>query len=365
MKILYVIHSLPVGGAEKVAVDYLLELKNRGEEVALLEFSHSNSFLSEQLKQADIPVYTLLKTSLIERLRYRFFPSSYVSRFNRFITDIKPEAIHFQTIYRYMEKMNFPLSRCAFTFHARVDRAFNIGSWVKPLFERLSKTNLQFVAISSMVEKDIRALLSQAQIQMIPNGINISKIKEQMGQGACVREELGFNKDSFVLGQVGRFNKVKNHLHTIDVFNIIARRRDNAILVLVGSGSSDEEKVIKERIDSYHLHDKVRILGERRDSTRIMTCFDALIQPSFSESFSLVLIEAQACGVKCVASDAIPPEIICNKNCRQLSLNDSKEKWADAILDESIYEGSSNLSRFDINNVVNQLQCLYNSIIVK
>lgn len=363
MKILYVIHSLTVGGAECLVVNYLLKMKERGENVSLIEISHEDTFLSERVKNSGIPYFTLLKHNIIERVIYRLFPSLFAFRFKRVIKEIDPDVIHYQTVYRFIERLSFPINRCVFTFHARVERCLNIGPFVRPLLERLSEKGLYFIAISSKVKDDILQFFPSANTVMIPNGVNLSDIKKNRQDKSLVRKELGIADDAFVVGQVGRFNVVKNHLFTLDVFRIIMQRNDKAILVLIGDGSEEEKEPIMNRIKQYNLEQKVLFLGLRDDATKLMCSFDALIHPSFSESFSLVLIEAQANGIRCVASDEIPHEVICNDNCIQLSLSESFERWADVILGNLNIENTSDINQFDLRTVIESHISLYNSLV--
>lgn len=362
MRILYIIHSLPVGGAESIAVNYILKLKEKGLDVYLLEFSHIETFLTKKVRLSKIPYYTLTRNNLLERLINRFFPFLFLRRFNRVVQKINPDVIHFQTMYRFMDKLSFPLERCVFTFHSRVERYFNNGSYVKPLFERLSHTDLLFVAISSKLEEDIHKIYPSAKCVLIPNGVDMTSIDNSRRNKYDIRKELGIPDNSFVVGQVGRFDKVKNHLFTIDVFNIIVKKNDKAILVLIGTGTEQEIDLINSRIALYHLQDHVIMLGLRADATSLMSCFDVMIQPSLSESFSLVLIEAQASNIRCVASDAIPKEVFCNRNCIRLSLDVSKEKWAELMMGKEESKNSSCISQFDINAVLDKLIELYKKI---
>ena len=60
MKIVYIIHSLGVGGAETIVSEYLLKLKEFGCDVFLIQFYSSNSFLEKNLRKKDVTIYTLI-----------------------------------------------------------------------------------------------------------------------------------------------------------------------------------------------------------------------------------------------------------------------------------------------------------------
>ena len=47
-----------------------------------------------------------------------------------------------------LDKVIFPIDKCVFTYHSRVERNFNVGSYVRPLIERLSQKGMKFIAIS-------------------------------------------------------------------------------------------------------------------------------------------------------------------------------------------------------------------------
>ena len=363
MTILYITHSLPVGGAEMIAASYLLKLKERGEDVFLLEVAHVDSFLYHRLIDNGIPVITLRCDGLFNMVAYKWFPWLFFPKFKRIIRKINPDVIHFQTIYPFMDRINYPLSRCVYTFHARLERSLSIGRDRRPLFNRSVKKGLSFVAISSLVDQDIKKEFPQAKRYSIPNGVDFSHIRAQARPKNEIRKQLNIPDDAFVIGQVGRFNNVKNHQFTIDVFNVVVKRNDKAVLVLIGMGTKEETEKIVERIDQYGLKDKIRMLGLREDTTQLMCAFDSLIHPSLSESFSLVLIEAQANNIRCVASDAIPEEIACNSNCFRLSLNESPELWAKKLLGSDVEKKAFSLEKFDINTVTEQNITLYRSLI--
>ena len=134
-------------------------------------------------------------------------------------------------------------------------------------------------------------------------------------------------------------------------------------MLLIGDGNIQERKRLHEFVKEYSLQNKVKFLGVRKDATALMSCFDAFVLPSFQESFSLVLVEAQVHGVRCVASDTVPEEVICNDNCFKLSINESSEKWASLLIDSSVrHDNVKSVYDFDIKNVLATINALYNKV---
>lgn len=363
MRVIYIIHSLPVGGAETLVVNYILKLKQAGVDICLVEFYHTDSYLSTKIQDSGIPYYTLQKSnSRIKHLFQRFFYDDSLRKLNKIISDLQPDVIHYHTVFKNLDKVSFPIDKCVFTYHSRVERNFNVGSYVRPLIEHLSQKGMKFIAISQLLHDDIEHFFPCAQIVDIPNGVDLEHIRVQKGKKKDLCEMLSIPEDSFIVGQVGRFNPVKNHLFTIHLFKDILNKKENAHLVLVGTGNEGELRLIKNEIAKYDLESHVHLMGLRKDATKIMSCFDTLVLPSLSESFSLVLIEAQANNVRCVASDTVPMDVICNANCFALSLSAPKQQWIDTVIGNEVRNKSQTIEKYDINKVVQRHLDLYKSI---
>jgi glycosyltransferase involved in cell wall biosynthesis len=111
------------------------------------------------------------------------------------------------------------------------------------------------------------------------------------------------------------------------------------------------------------IADHVRMLGLRSDATAIVSAFDAFVLPSLVEGLPVTLIEAQAQNVRCIASDVVPSEAVCNKNCFTLSLDESNETWAELILSDSQRSEAQDLNQLSVETAAKKLEKLYESAI--
>ena len=360
MKILYVIHGLPVGGAETLVVNYLIRLKQLGHEVGLVELRRVDTFLRDKLIENSIPVFSLMnELGLKEIIINKWYPIYWISRLNRIIKSFSPAVVHYHTRFEKMDKISFPANRSFLTFHARLDRLVNKKNFSVETLAILSNGGMTFVGISSTVCADIERMIPGAKIEIIPNGLDIQGIRKTYYDRNDLMRETNIPQDSYIIGQVGRFNKVKNHLFTIGLMPELLKKSPKCNLVFIGTGDEEEVRTLKEEAARLHVENHIVFLGQREDATALMTALDAIILPSFSESFSLVLVEAQAKGIRCVASDNVPEDVICNNNCFRLSLDAPKQQWADFLLGKTTRESCSDIMKFDIEKVIDRHISMY------
>ena len=80
------------------------------------------------------------------------------------------------------------------------------------------------------------------------------------------------------------------------------------------------------------LSRSVVFTGVRDDVNRIVAAFDVFVFPSLYEGLGLAVIEAQALGIPCVISDAIPPEVDIGLGLvERVSLRAGVGAWLEAI----------------------------------
>lgn len=141
----------------------------------------------------------------------------------------------------------------------------------------------------------------------------------------------------FVIGNVARFMKQKNHTFLLDLFKEIVNKEPNAVLLLLGDGELLSE--MKNKAKNLEIEDSVKFLGNVDNVNEMYQAMDLFILPSLFEGLPVVGIEAQAAGLKCIMSDTITDEVAITDNVKFLNLKkDSLEQWADEILSNLNYE---------------------------
>ena len=197
----------------------------------------------------------------------------------------------------------------------------------------------------------------QENIKLVNNSINIEMFKFNDEIRNKIKKELNI-EDKFVVGHGGRVVQQKNHDFLLDIFNEIYKNDKNAILLLIGEGPL--EKDIKKKINDLKLNDVVYFLGIRKNVNELMQAMDVFVFPSLYEGLGMVLIEAQASGLKCVCSTEVPIEAKLTENITFLNLDDGVEKWYENIIAEKntrkSYVEELRMCGYDIKNEVKKLE---------
>lgn len=146
-----------------------------------------------------------------------------------------------------------------------------------------------------------------------------------------IRRELGIASDALVVGHVGRFCPPKNHSFLIDVFSRVLKQRPGSVLVLVGGGELQHQAELQVR--KLGIEKNVIFTGVRSDVPRLLQAMDVFQFPSIYEGLPVSIVEAQAAGLPCLISDKVPIECKKTDLVKQISLAESVDAWADAVLD--------------------------------
>ena len=134
-------------------------------------------------------------------------------------------------------------------------------------------------------------------ITVIENGINFSKSSKKKMES---RKLLNLPEDVFLIGNIGRLSKQKNHTLLI---KSLSKLPDNICLTIAGEGEDREELTgLSEKLE---VRDRVYFLGEisYNQIPEFLNAIDIFTMPSKFEGLSNALVEAMAAGKPVIASD--------------------------------------------------------------
>ncbi len=204
-------------------------------------------------------------------------------------------------------------------------------------------------------------------IRMIPNFIDFERFNKKPRQHF---KDLIAPNNERILVHTSNFRKVKRVEDVVRIFDII-QQKIPAKLLLIGDGPerSNIEKVCRE----LHVCNKVTYLGKQEAIEEILSICDLFILPSESESFGLSALEAMACEVPVISSNAGGlPEVNIDGVTGFLSdIGNYEEMAANALTllqdDDKLIQFRKNAleqaKSFDLNSILDQYVAVYEEMI--
>lgn len=195
---------------------------------------------------------------------------------------------------------------------------------------------------------------------VIPNGIESRRYRYSEENRRAVRAALGLDEE-FVIGHVGHYVEVKNQSFLIDLMQKIRRERNDAVLLMFGEG--DDREMLQKKIDEAGCGGYVRLMGNVDNVHQVLSAFDVFAFPSLFEGTPIALIEAQANGLPCVISEAIPGDACLTEDVRRAPLADADE-WVRAILDARRVDAETKYEQIrrnygDVQDSLNRVYAIY------
>ncbi len=186
---------------------------------------------------------------------------------------------------------------------------------------------------------------------LIVNGYEPSIFKSDLSKRVSFRKKFDINNKVTVIGNVARYDKVKDHSGLLKALSIINSNKINFVCVLVGSEIDKNNFTLVKQIKNYNLNNKIKLIGIHRDIIQVMNGIDIYVQSSkYGEGFPNVVAEAMACKTPCVVTDSGDAPFIVSKTGWIVPPNNPK-KLAKSIM-KAIFQ--KNTSKWDKKCKVSQ-----------
>ena len=291
--------SFQIGGSERVGIDLALEFKRRGYEVVCFAFQDSDGPMRTELERSGVRCLDMNYDNFKGPLRW----IRYQWHFWRMLRRERVRALHVHH--------HGALVLCGIPARlARIPRVVMTEHGLQALQERprARKLATQFgrYATAITVVEAAQAVyfhtvlgVAMEKLFCIANGVRVRTRSEEAVNR--MRRALGILPDQFTFFYVGRLNAVKDLGTLIDAFAALADDVfTRARLYMVGEGP--ERTMLETKRVALALAEKVVLLGARDDVSDVLMAADALVMSSISEGLPMVLLEAMAAGVPCVAT---------------------------------------------------------------
>jgi glycosyltransferase involved in cell wall biosynthesis len=294
VRVLQVIPSLGVGGAERVVALLARHLRAGGHhvEVAAL-YGPRGSWIEADLRAAGIPLHFLEKRPGLD---LRMIP-----RLRRVLAEAGPDLVH---THMYVLKYMLPALATAGrrpVIHTVHNLAPHEVEWPSRLLQGIAfRAGVVPVAIGEAVAESMRLVYRLRPRHVIPNGIPVASYAPPPGAREEVRGELGIPGGAPVFVSVGSFKAQKNTAALIEAMASPRLRDAGAHLLLAGDGALRD--LLQRGAAGPAVAGRVHLLGIRGDVPRILAASDAFVLASRYEGNPLVVMEAMAAGKPVVAT---------------------------------------------------------------
>lgn len=158
------------------------------------------------------------------------------------------------------------------------------------------------------------------------NAVDPVRFRPDAAARAATRARYGIGPDDRLAGFVGRINHQKNPLFLLEIFAAMAAQDPRWRLLLVGTGEMEAE--VREAAARPELAGRVIFAGVQGDVPAYMNAFDLFLLPSRFEGSPVTLVEAQGCGVPCLASTDVPRDGAVTELVHFLPLSAPPAQWA-------------------------------------
>lgn len=294
MKIVLVITSLGVGGAERLVTGLAHRYAEAGHEVMLVRF-HGEAELC--------PVDSRVRLVNLGMRRSPLGVLAAMWRLRRLIRAFRPDVVNSHLVHANILTR---LLRLTTTMPRLVSSAHNTNEEGRlrmvayRLTDRLADVSTN-VSIEAVEAFETQGALRPGRMVAIHNGIDTEGFAFDSFTRDRMRRDLGLDASTPLLLAVGRLWEQKDYPNLLRAFARLDGMPVLPRLVVAGDGPLRDE--LMALADTLRVSDRVTLLGVRHDVPALMCACDVFVLSSAWEGFGLVVAEAMACERPVVATD--------------------------------------------------------------
>jgi len=286
VKILYLVNSSEIGGAEKSLLLLIDNIDRTKFEISAVCLKGAGIFTKE-LEIRNIPVFILN------------IKKKPLSIFNVYIIikRIKPDIIQsFLFVSNIIGRILGKLAgvKVIISSQRSVDKW---RKWYHWKIDRLTSKFTTLIISNSFSGKRIlveKGKIKPEKIIVIPNGV-----KSDQKRNLYLKREMGFDVEETVIGTVGNLREVKDHKIFIKVASEISRKFQSIKFLIAGKGPLERE--LKKIAELSGLKKKIVFVGFIKEIEKVYSIIDIFVLTSFWEGCPLSILEAMSFGIPVVS----------------------------------------------------------------
>ena len=298
-KIVYIINSTDVGGAENIFFNFVKELSKK--DIVIISLT-CQGYYGKELKNKGFTVYSInMKKNIF--ILFQIFKLFFLINIHR------PEIVHTwlyhsNLIGGIIAKLS-RVKKIYWSIHHDYEYSnmlMMIEMKLLSVLSHLIPNKIIYCSYSSK-ENHIKNGYSQFESSIIENGICLSKFKSDSILRTKIRAKLKIKNDCFLLGNISRYHPLKDHDTLLKSLTYLKLKSKSFRCILIGNGLTEKNIDLVKKIEKYNLAKEIILYGSSNKIHQLINAFDLYILSSKSESFPVTLLESMASGVPCISTN--------------------------------------------------------------
>ncbi|MCG7391571.1 glycosyltransferase family 4 protein [Microvirga sp. ACRRW] len=316
------------GGVDTRVLDMAIALKKHHEVLVIVL---KDSQIATLLQQSGVPIYAINKRRHDPRIVLDIMRVS--REFNADIIDAhNPQSQLWGAIAAKLSSIDTAVAT-VHSIYGIAHRGFLRQRAHEGVLLLCKALGFRFIVVSRTIQDYLISLgVEPSRVTLSYNGVPTLLCP---AREAGIRRSLGIPDSQFLVGLIGRVQKIKGY----DVLvSAIAQLRERGCVVhalIVGEGT--EESDLMRLISESDLCSQIHFLGFRRNVAAVMSEIDVLCMPSRSEGLPYTALEAARSGLPIVATKVGGiPEIFSDRETALLIPPDDVDALAHALRELSL-----------------------------
>lgn len=289
MRILHIISSLEIGGAQKLVHDLALSQKSSGNEVSVLVYFNCDSIFEKELRISGVNIISLNCTNL-KSLNIPF-------KMHHILQQYDVAHVHlFPALYQAALASLWTKTPLVYTEHSTYNRR-RAKKFLRPLEQIVYGRYSKIISISEQTQEALFNWLkprATSKFQTIYNGVDLGKYRKAEAKNP---KDI-FGRAGIPILMVSRFVPAKDQATLIKSLKFI---EDTDIFVAF-AGDGELIQDAKKLAEEAGVAERCVFLGSRNDIPELIKSSAIGVQSSHWEGFGLTAVEFIAAGKPVIAS---------------------------------------------------------------
>ena len=303
MRIVTVLTSLGMGGAEKLALAVAERMAGRGHDVAMISLMPR---LPEQWP-------TTLPVTYLDMRKNPASAAEGFRRGRRYLRAFRPDLVHSHSFHANILARLLAIGVPRAVVVSSVHNVYEGGRMRMLAYRLTDRWSLRTVAIShAAADRFVRLkAIPEKKCSVRGHGIDTEVFAPDAGRRAATRDRMGqaatrawAGADStFVWLCAGRIAPAKDYPNLLRAFAKVEQLRGDTRLWIAGGGSDEARQELESLAGDLGVREKVLFLGLQRDMPALLDAADGFVLGSAWEGLPQVIAEAMAMEKPVVATD--------------------------------------------------------------